>query len=78
MAAYIVAALALLFPLIIPQEISELKDNIQDLMFHMEAQQKLKGAEGVSQEEIEESHVVIGASGTGGSRPSRKPRKKPR
>jgi len=40
-------------------EISDLKDQVRDLMFYLEAQEKLKGATGASQEEIETASVVV-------------------
>ncbi|XP_052800633.1 BRCA1-associated protein-like [Mya arenaria] len=48
------------------KEISELREQLRDVMFYVEAQGKLQHAEGVSQEEISESHVILGGA-TGGA-----------
>ncbi|XP_074593828.1 BRCA1-associated protein [Brevipalpus obovatus] len=44
------------------QEISELKDQVRDLMFFLEAQNKLKDVAGATEDEIKDSHVVVGSS----------------
>ncbi|XP_060558731.1 BRCA1-associated protein-like [Ruditapes philippinarum] len=59
------------------KEIQELREQLRDVMFYVEAQGKLKNAEGVSQEEIQGSQVVVGASSET-SPQNRKTRKKQR
>ncbi|GAB1598091.1 BRCA1-associated protein-like [Argonauta hians] len=47
------------------QEIQELQEQLRDMMFHLEAQQKLthqEGIEDISQEEIQGGQVIVGAS----------------
>uniref|UniRef100_A0A0B7A5Q6 BRCA1-associated protein n=1 Tax=Arion vulgaris TaxID=1028688 RepID=A0A0B7A5Q6_9EUPU len=44
------------------QEIAELRDQLRDVMFYLEAQQKLTNSTGVSQEEIQGSQVIVGAA----------------
>ena len=60
------------------QEVAELQEQLRDIMFYMEAQQKLAANTEVSQSEIQDSQVVVspsvGATGGGG----RKVRKKGR
>ncbi|XP_053376205.1 BRCA1-associated protein-like [Mercenaria mercenaria] len=59
------------------KELQDLREQLRDVMFYVEAQGKLQHAEGVSQEEIEGSHVIVGAA-SGTSTHSRKARKKQR
>lgn len=59
------------------KELQDLREQLRDVMFYMEAQGKLQQAEGVSQEEIQGSHVIVGAA-SGTSPGARKPRKKQR
>ncbi|XP_053206578.1 BRCA1-associated protein-like [Panonychus citri] len=44
------------------KEIEDLKEQVRDLMFFVEAQNKLKDVKDVSQDEIEESSIVVGAA----------------
>ncbi|CAG5135763.1 unnamed protein product [Candidula unifasciata] len=44
------------------QEITELKEQLRDVMFYLEAQQKLANSTGVSQEEIQGGQVIVGAA----------------
>ena len=44
------------------QEIADLNEQLRDVMFYLEAQQKLSTTTTVSQEEIQASTVVVGAS----------------
>lgn len=62
------------------QEIQELREQLRDVMFYMEAQQKLSETSEVSQTELQQSHVIVGggASGTSPSPRSKKGRKKDR
>ncbi|WAR01415.1 BRAP-like protein [Mya arenaria] len=48
------------------KKFTDAKDKLRDVMFYVEAQGKLQHAEGVSQEEISESHVILGGA-TGGA-----------
>ena len=59
-----------------PQEVSDLQEQLRDVMFYLEAQQKLSnvasegangvggacGVAGVSQAEIQDGQVIVGAS----------------
>lgn len=62
------------------QEIQELREQLRDVMFFMEAQQKLSETSEVSQTELQQSQVIVGggASGTSPSPRSKKGRKKDR
>lgn len=62
------------------QEIQELREQLRDVMFFMEAQQKLSETSEVSQTELQQSQVIVGggASGTSPSTRSKKGRKKDR
>lgn len=44
------------------QEITELREQLRDVMFYLEAQEKLSKTADVSQEEIQEGQVIVGAS----------------
>ncbi|KAL4223545.1 hypothetical protein ACF0H5_017016 [Mactra antiquata] len=57
------------------KEVEDLKEQLRDVMFYMEAQNKLGKAEGVSKEEIEGGHVIVGEA-SGVSPQSRKSKKK--
>ncbi|GFN84782.1 Brca1-associated protein-like [Plakobranchus ocellatus] len=53
-----------------PQEVSDLQEQLRDVMFYLEAQQKLAGGEGlggVSKEELQESQVIVGAAASSSS-----------
>lgn len=54
-----------------------MREQLRDVMFYVEAQGKLQQAEGVSREEIQGSHVIVG-SASGTSPQNRKTRKKQR
>lgn len=57
------------------KEILDLQEQVRDLMFYLNAKDKLQGVSDVSQEEIQEGQIVIGeAAGTSEYTP--KPRKK--
>lgn len=59
--------------LFLSQEIEELREQLRDVMFYVEAQGKLQQAEGISQEEIQDGHVIVGgASGTSQSKHARR------
>ncbi|XP_048728991.2 BRCA1-associated protein-like [Ostrea edulis] len=60
------------------QEIQELRDQLRDVMFYMGAQQKLSETSEVSETELQESQVIVGASGNTPSPRSKKGRKKDR
>ena len=60
------------------QEIKELREQLRDVMFYLEAQQKLSSTTEISQEEIQDSKVIVGASGNTPSPNSRRGRKKDR
>ncbi|ESO93398.1 hypothetical protein LOTGIDRAFT_206528 [Lottia gigantea] len=44
------------------KEIKDLKEQLRDVMFYLEAQQKLSNTTELSQEEIQDGHVIVGAS----------------
>ncbi|KAK3707696.1 hypothetical protein RRG08_050511 [Elysia crispata] len=47
------------------KEVSDLQEQLRDVMFYLEAQQKLAGGEGLdgmSREELQESQVIVGAA----------------
>ena len=50
----------------------DLQEQLRDVMFYVEAQQKLANTKEVSQEEIQGSQVVVSPSNASGSRKSRK------
>ena len=54
---------------------SDLKEQLRDVMFYVEAQQKLQSAVGVSQEELQSGEVIVGAAASP-SPQTRKTRKK--
>ncbi|CAC5377539.1 BRAP [Mytilus coruscus] len=60
------------------KEINELREQLRDVMFYLEAQQKLSSATEISQEEIQDGKVIVGASGNTSSPISRRGRKKDR
>ena len=55
---------------------TDLQEQLRDVMFYLEAQQKLANTNVVTQEEIQEGQVIIGA--TGGTPGGKKARKKGR
>ena len=59
------------------QEIKDLQEQLRDVMFYLEAQQKLSSTTEVSQEEIQEGQVIVGAA-AGGGKGTKKGRKKGR
>ncbi|VDI63469.1 BRCA1-associated protein [Mytilus galloprovincialis] len=59
-------------------EITELREQLRDVMFYLEAQQKLSSATEISQEEIQDGKITLGASGNTPSPISRRGRKKDR
>lgn len=44
------------------QEIADLREQLRDVMFFLEAQEKLANTTDVSQEEIQEGQVIVGAT----------------
>ena len=59
------------------QEIGELREQLRDVMFYLEAQDKLATTADVSQEEIQDGQVIVGAAAapeTGGKKRSKKRR----
>lgn len=59
------------------KELGELKEQLRDVMFYVEAQQKLQSAVGVSQEELQTGEVIVGAAASSQSN-ARKTRTKKR
>ena len=54
------------------QEVKDLQEQLRDVMFYLEAQQKLAGGEGLggmSREELQESQVIVGAAASSASSP---------
>ena len=64
--------------LLLLQEVSELQEQLRDIMFYMEAQQKLAATTEVSQSEIQDSQIVVSPSGGASGGGGRKARKKGR
>ncbi|OWF44883.1 BRCA1-associated protein-like [Mizuhopecten yessoensis] len=60
------------------KEIQELREQLRDVMFYLEAQQQLASTTAVSQEEIQEGQVVVGATGSAPSPSHKRGRKKDR
>ncbi|KAK7480039.1 hypothetical protein BaRGS_00028676, partial [Batillaria attramentaria] len=58
------------------KEISELRDQLRDVMFYLEAQDKLANTADVSQEEIQDGQVIVGAAASSPSSSARRGRKK--
>ena len=58
------------------QELQELKEQLRDVMFYVEAQQKLAEAKEVTPEELQDGQVIVGAAAP--SPPTRRTRKKNR
>ena len=52
------------FPL---QEVKELQEQLRDIMFYLEAQQKIQGESTQTQQEIQEGQIIVGAAATGGA-----------
>ena len=64
-----------LFPL---QQIEELREQLRDIMFYLEAQNTLASNKDVSQEEIQEGQVIVGAAASTTTPLGKKTRKKAR
>ncbi|KAL3856749.1 hypothetical protein ACJMK2_011472 [Sinanodonta woodiana] len=60
------------------QEIQDLKEQLRDVMFFVEAQQKLANTSDVSQEEIQEGQIIVGAASPNPAASGRRSRKKNR
>ena len=60
------------------QELTELKEQLRDIMFYVEGQQKLAEAKDVTQEEIQESQVIVGAAAPSPQTQAKRTRKKNR
>ena len=45
------------------QEVKDLQEQLRDVMFYLEAQQKLSKTTEVSQEELQEGQIVMGPQG---------------
>ncbi|XP_076363777.1 BRCA1-associated protein [Tachypleus tridentatus] len=58
------------------KEINDLKDQVRDLMFYLEAQEKLQHVSETTRQEIEEGQIVVGATGQSHSSNSRHRRRK--
>lgn len=58
------------------KEISELRDQLRDVMFFLEAQDKLANSADVTQEEIQDGQVIVGAAASSASTSARRGRKK--
>ncbi|KAK7088267.1 BRCA1-associated protein-like [Littorina saxatilis] len=59
------------------KEISELREQLRDVMFYLEAQQKLANTTEISQEELQDGQVIVGAAASpesGGKKRSKKRR----
>ncbi|XP_005093000.1 BRCA1-associated protein [Aplysia californica] len=62
------------------QEVKDLQEQLRDVMFYLEAQQKLANSPGVSREEIQDGQVIVGAAAASSKTPNgstKKSRKKP-
>lgn len=57
-------------------ELKDLKEQLRDVMFYFEAQQKLSTTTEVTQEEIEGGQIVVGAAGPSPGKSTRKAKKK--
>ncbi|XP_046579416.1 BRCA1-associated protein-like [Haliotis rubra] len=60
------------------KEVRDLQDQLRDIMFYLEAQQKLSNNTEVSQEEIQEGQVIVGAAAAQASPTGKRSRKKQR
>ncbi|XP_013780063.1 BRCA1-associated protein-like [Limulus polyphemus] len=58
------------------KEITDLKDQVRDLMFYLEAQEKLQHVSETTRQEIEEGQIVVGATGQSHSSNSRHRRRR--
>lgn len=58
------------------QEMADVQEQLRDVMFYLEAQNKLATVTDVTKEEIQDGQIIIGASG--GAPAGKKPRKKGR
>lgn len=58
------------------KEIQEMQEQVRDLMFYLEAKDKLHDVPNVSAQEIQEGQIVVGASGGPPSSESTRPRRK--
>ena len=47
---------------LVVQEVSEMREQLRDVMFYLEAGQKLSTSSDVTQEEIQGAQVTVGAS----------------
>lgn len=58
------------------REIAELRDQLRDVMFYLEAQDTLAKTTDVSQEEIQEGQVIVGAAAAPEASSKKRPKKK--
>ncbi|RWS16405.1 brca1-associated protein-like protein [Dinothrombium tinctorium] len=58
------------------KEVKDLQEQVRDLMFYLEAQQKLKDVSNVSREEIESGHIVVSPSASSSNSRTRNKNKK--
>ena len=58
------------------QEFQDVQEQLRDVMFYFEAQQKLSETTEATQDEIKESHIVVQSGATGGSGGLKRGRKK--
>ncbi|KAK6967569.1 BRCA1-associated protein, partial [Biomphalaria glabrata] len=58
------------------REVAELREQLRDIMFYLDAQQKLATSSGLSQEELQGGQVIVGEAGTPLSSQNKKTRKK--
>ncbi|KAL8591582.1 hypothetical protein ACOMHN_055549 [Nucella lapillus] len=49
------------------KEVGELREQLRDVMFYLEAQQKLSTASDISQEEIQDGQIIVGAAASSSS-----------
>jgi hypothetical protein len=60
------------------QEIAELRDQLRDVMFFLEAKNTLAATAGATQEEIQQGHIIVQSPAADGSTSSTPTNKKSR
>lgn len=60
------------------QEVAELQDQLRDVMFYLDAKDKLEASEDVTQEELQEGQIVVQPAPSASVGPSSERRKKQR
>jgi BRCA1-associated protein len=58
------------------QEIGDLREQLRDVMFFLEAQNTLSKTTDVSQEELQDGQVIVGAAASGESSAKKRSKKK--